>query len=137
MLPLSLLIASVIISNAHVLFYNFTKNIFVSFWFPSSALPASIISVLFLYGQFFLRLFFKRRYGSRAPYYFNGNSFALWSNILMVLVFLLTYVLIILLKGNEYAYYLGLTSGEWILTLIPFLLICKSAPSEINEQRLA
>ena len=137
LLPLSLLIASVIISNAHILFFDVKKNIYVSFWFPSSALAASIISVLLLYGQFFLRLFFKRRYGGRASYYFNGNFFALWSNLLVVLVFLLVYVLILLLRGNEYAYYLGLINGEWILTLIPFFLLCKNAANSINGQRLA
>ena len=128
LLPLSLLIASAIISNAHVLFVDVAKNIYVSFWFPSSVLAASIISVLLLYGQFFLRLYFKKRYEGRSSYYFNGNFFALWSNLLTILVFLLTYVLIISLKGNEYAYYLGLINGEWILTIIPFFLLCKSAP---------
>lgn len=128
LLPLSLLIASAIISNAHVLFVDVAKNIYVSFWFPSSVLAASIISVLLLYGQFFLRLYFKKRYEGRSSYYFNGNFFALWSNFLTILVFLLTYVLIISLKGNEYAYYLGLINGEWILTIIPFFLLCKSAP---------
>ena len=128
LLPLSLLIASVIISNAHVLFVDVAKNIYVSFWFPSSVLSASIISVLLLYGQFFLRLYFKKRYEGRSSYYFNGNFFALWSNLLTILVFLLTYVLIVSLKGNEYAYYLGLINGEWILTIIPFFLLCKSAP---------
>ena len=136
LLPLALLIASALISNAHILFIDVRKNIYVSFWFPSSALIASIISVLLLYGQFFLRLFFKRRYGDRAVYYFNGNFFALWSNLLTVVVFLLAYGLILLLNGNEYAYYLGLINGEWILTLIPFFLLCKSAANSINGQRL-
>lgn len=128
LLPLSLLVANAIISNAYVLFLDVAKNIYLSFWFPSSVLAASIISVLLLYGQFFMRLYFKKRYGGRVSYYLNGNYFALWSNLFTVLVFLLTYVLIISLKGNEYAYYLGLINGEWILTLIPFFLLCKNAP---------
>ena len=134
LLPLSLLVVSAIISNARVLFLDVAKNIYLSFWFPSSVLAASIISVLLLYGQFFMRLYFKKRYGGRVSYYLNGNYFALWSNLLTVLVFLLTYVLIVSLKGNEYAYYLGLINGEWILTLIPFFLLFKSAPNAINVQ---
>ena len=125
LLPLLLLVASVIISNAHILFYNVTKNIFVSFWFPSSVLPAAIISVLILYGQFFLRLFFKRRYGA---YYLNGDFYALWVNLFTIVSFALVYGLIALLRGNEYAYYLGLINGEWILILIPFFLFYKNAP---------
>ena len=128
LLPLSLLALSVILSNAHLLFIDVAQNIYVSFWFPSSVLPAVIISVLLLYGQYLLRLFFQRRYGKSAPYYLNGDYFALWSNLLAVLVFLLTYFFIQLLQGNEYAYYLGLIQGEWILMLIPFFLLCKSAP---------
>ena len=127
LLPLVLLCASVILSNAHILFYNVPKNIYVSFWFPSSVLPATIISVLLLYGQFFLRLYFKKRYGERATSYLNGDLFSLWSNLLTILIFLFVYVLILLSKDNEYAYYLGWINGEWILTLIPFFLFCKSA----------
>ena len=125
LLPLGLLAASVIVSNAHNLFYDVPQNIFISFWFPSSVLPATMASVFLIYGSFFLRLCFKRRYG---PFYLNGDRFALWDNLLSVLVLLLVYGFIILLRGNEYAYYLGLVNGEWMLTLVPFFLLCKSAP---------
>ena len=132
LLPLGLLVASVIISNAHSLFYDVPKNIFISFWFPASVLPASIVSTFIIYGSFFLRLFFKRRYG---PFYLNGDRFALWENLLSVLILLLVYGFVALLRGNEYAYYLGLANAEWILTLIPFFLLCKSAPRPCMESK--
>lgn len=136
LLPLGLLAGSVLISNAHLLFIDVPKNIFISFWFPSSVLPASIVAVVTIYGLFFLRLFFKKRYGKQSAYYLNGDRFALISNLCVAIAFVLVYLFILALQGNEYAYYLGLNNAEWILTLIPLFLLTKSAPGPCPQADL-
>ncbi|MBQ2069325.1 MAG: helix-turn-helix transcriptional regulator [Bacilli bacterium] len=136
LIPLALLIGSVLLSNAHLLFYGVSKNIFISFWFPASIFPAILISLLAIYGLFFLRLFFQNRYGSKSDYYLNGNLYGLLSNLLMVIPHLLVYSLFLILNGNGYAYYLGFVNGGWVLTLIPFFLLCKPTPRPIEELRI-
>ena len=133
LIPFLFLVLSVALSNAHFLFYDTGKNIFISFWFPSSLLPGIIATTFILFGSFFLRVFFRHRYGANTPIYRNGDRYAFYTNIVTVLSFLLVYLLILVLRRNEYAYYLGLVDGAWILILVPIFLFCKTRTMGISK----
>ena len=130
LIPFGLLCLTAAVSCVQLLSLDYGKNIFLNFWFPTFPFPAAILSVLVLYGSYFLRLFFLHRYGNKAPMYLNSDRFALISNLLAVIALVGLYLFIALLGGNEYAYYLGLAKGEWIMTLVPFFFLYKAPPSE-------
>lgn len=133
LIPLALLVVSVLLSNAHLLFYGVEKNIFMSFWFPASIFPAVLIALLSIYGLFFMRLFFQRKYGSKNTYFLNGDLYGLLSCAWIVISLLIVYILFLSLSGNGYAYYLGFNNGGWVLTLIPLFLFCKPSPRPILD----
>ena len=83
--------------------------------------------------MFFIKLFFKKRYGvEKATTFFNGDRFILINNISCSLIILIVGLVDLVFRGNEFAYYLGLGTNIWILALIPFLLFTKYGPNNIE-----
>lgn len=132
-IPLGFLIATYFLSNAYELSYGVQANIFVNFWFPNGFLILSIVCVLFMYSSFALRLFFERKYGKyEAQYFFYGDRFIFIENAICSALLLIAGLVDFAFFNNQYAYYLGLDGAEWILALIPFIILCKYSPN--NQQ---
>ena len=110
-----------------IIFQNYKKwgiefNTWQVYLFNSERPQFSLLCSSYLYGLFFLRLFFKKRYGEiNAKRFFNGNKFYFMKNILVCLIIcalsLTEYLLANTSKGNK-----GL-GGYWqIIYLVPILL---------------
>ena len=133
-IPLGGLIASYFLSNNYVFVYGVKENIFVNFWFPNGFLPLSIVCVLFLYITFGVRLFFEKKYGQHnAQYFFYGDRYGLYENLICAGLILIVGLLDLLFKNNQYAYYLGLGNNVWVFTIIPLIILCKYSP---NSQQI-
>lgn len=134
LIPLGALIASYFLSNNYVFVYGVKENIFVNFWFPNGFLPLSIVCVLFLYITFAVRLFFEKKYGQHnAQYFFYGDRYGLYENLICAALILIVGLLDLLFKNNQYAYYLGLGNNVWVFTIIPLIILCKYSP---NSQQI-
>lgn len=126
LIPFGIIIASTIISNAHDLFYGFESNIYLAFWISNPNLCLTIIVALFIYVTYFIDVYFRHRFSSKdAELFKNGNLYMLILNVTCVLIMVLIALVDMAFKGNEIAYYLGVGNNIWILTLIPFILLCK------------
>lgn len=130
--PLGLIIAITLIGHSYELFYGASQNIYLIFWLSNSKLALSIITVVFVYTLFFIRLFYKKRYASA---FFKGDKFALISNISCSIIILILALTDLGLQGNTIAYYLGFGSNFWILLFIPLILLTKYGQTHliINE----
>lgn len=133
-IPLIFLIASYFISNAYALTYGVEENIFINFWFPNGFLSLSVVSVLFMYITFAIRLLYERKYGqSKSQIFFYGDRYTLYENAICSILILAVALLDLLFINNQKGYYLGLGNNLWILALIPFIILCKYSP---NNQQL-
>ena len=132
-IPLAFLITAYFISNAYALRYGVKANLFLTFWFPNGFLSLSVVSVLFMYLVFALRLLFEKRYGlHNAQFFFYGDRYTVYENAICAILLLIVGLVDLLFTHNQYAYYLGVQGNEWILFLIPFVLLCKYTPN--NQQ---
>lgn len=133
LIPLAFLIASYFISNAYALRYGIKANLFLAFWFPNGFLSLSLVSVFFMYLVFALRLLYEKRFGlDKAQYFFYGDRYTLYENVICAVLLLIAGLVDIFFTKNQYAYYLGVLDNEWIMFLIPFILLCKYSPN--NQQ---
>ena len=140
LIPLGFLIASYFISNSYMLVYGVKENLYINFWFPNGFLPLSIISTLFMYTVFGFSLYNEKKYGVRnSQIYSYGDRYTLIENLICVFYIILVGCLDLIFYHNQYAYYLGLGYNQWILTLIPFIILCKYSPNKkqtvlLNEE---
>ena len=132
-IPLGFLITAYILSNSYALVYGVQENIFINFWFPNGFLSLSIVSVLFLYATFFIRLYYEKKYGQRnAQFFFFGDRYTLYENAICVILIVIAASLDFIFIHNQYGYYLGLGGNYWMYALIPFIIFCKYSPN--NQQ---
>ena len=132
-IPLGFLVTAYVMSNSYALVYGVRENIFINFWFPNGFLSLSIVSVLFLYATFFLRLYYERKYGRHnAQFFFFGDRYTLYENAICAILIIIAASVDFVFIHNQYAYYLGLGGNYWMYALIPFIMLCKYSPN--NQQ---
>jgi hypothetical protein len=86
-----------------------------------------------MYLIFALRLFYERKFGlHKAQFFFYGDRYTLIENGICAILILIAAIIDMFFVKNQYAYYLGIDGNEWILLLIPFILLCKYTPN--NQQ---
>ena len=130
LIPLAFLIVSYFVSNQYALVYGVHENIFVNFWFPNGFLPLSIVSVLFMYGVFVLRIIIEKNYGKHnGQIYMYGDRYGMIENVYCAILILIVAIVDLFLQGNQIAYYLGLGYNFWILGIIPLVGLCKYSPN--------
>ena len=111
--------------------WNLDKEIL--FLFTSERISFSLLCILYLYGLYFLRLFFKRKYGDKeAKRYFNGNRYIFLKNIMLSLIILGVAIVEYLLKDNSTANKLGFGVNYYIIFLIPFVIFYHPHKGERN-----
>ena len=133
LIPLGALITIYYFSNRYAMVYGVEENILINFWFPNSYLLLSVVSVVFMYIVFFLRLFYERKYGMHnSQIFFHGDKFSLIQNIVCASLIILVTSLDFIFVHNQQAHYLGLGHNYWMFILVPFILLCKYSPN--NQQ---
>ena len=133
LIPLGTLTAAYIISNRFAFTYGVKENIYINFWFPNAFLSLSIVSVLFLYATFFIRLYFEKRYGKyRSHLFFYGDKYTIYENAICAILIIIAASVDFIFVHNQYASYLGLGGNYWLFMLVPLILLCKYSPN--NQQ---
>ena len=111
--------------------YNGYNVLFTADWpkevrnlFNAEKIPFSILAISYLFGLYFMRLFFVWRYGKdRALTFFNGNKFIWIKNIMVCIIIAIIGVVELCLQNDPTAHKLGLGMYWNILFLIPLLLL--------------
>lgn len=133
LIPLGIIIAVIIVGNSYELFYGVKKNIYVLFWFSNSKVMLSLVSVIFIYVAFFIKLYYQKKYGlHKAREFYNGNRYIMINNIVCCSIVVLVTILDLFFIDTEIGYYLGLGNNMWILALIPFIIFCLHGPNTIE-----
>ena len=97
--PVLVIIGTYIIFNGAKTAFGWDMPDWAYYLFASERIPFSMLCVSYLYGVYFLRMYFRKKYGDEAAVqYFNGNRFLFMKNILICVI-----VLIIALLDNEIA----------------------------------
>ncbi len=133
LIPLAGLIVIYYFSNRYVMVYGVEQNIFLKFWIPNSFLLLSVVSVLYMYIIFFLRLFYERKYGiHNSQFFFHGHRYYLIQNLICAGLIVLIACVSLLFMYNQRAIYLGLGNNYWMFILVPLVLFCRYSPN--NQQ---
>lgn len=128
--PLLWLVFSVLVFAYHKE-WGWNLTTFQLYFFNSEGIQFSSICILFLYGLFFLKLFFRKKYGEeKAKRFFFSNRYFLYRNILLCAIIVLVSILEALLSS------FGITFDGYyqILLLVPFFLFYK--PHLIRRNRI-
>lgn len=130
LLPVAGIVAITVTGRSYELFYGVKKNIYSAIWLSSDQAVFSLISIVFLYVLFFVKLFLNRRYGEgRASKFYGGNRFNVINNVTACLIVLVIGLVDLAFSGNEAGHYLGIGGNTWIHLLIPFILFIKYGPN--------
>ena len=133
LIPLLVLVLAYIISNRYAMVYGVKENIYINFWFPNAFLSLTVVSILFIYITFFLRLYYEKKYGQhRSQVFFYGDRYTIIENIICSALIIIAASLDFIFLNNQHAYYLGLGGNYWMYVLVPFILLCKYSPN--NQQ---
>ena len=123
LLPVLLIFGSKIIFNGGEKFFGWSLPIWLKYMFNGERITFSLLCVGYLFGLYFLRLFFEKRYGTEnARKYFNGNRFLWQKNILTCLLVCVIALISYLFRNNPVASTLGLGEFKELLILLPLLL---------------
>lgn len=123
LIPVLIILGSKVIFNGAERFFGWDLPLPVKYLFNGERITFSLLCIGYLFGLYFLRLHFEKRYGTEnAHKYFNGNRFLWQKNIMSCLLVLLIALLSYLLKDNAIASVLGVGESQTLLLLIPLLL---------------
>jgi len=135
LVPVGVIVATMVVGNSYNVIYGVKKNIYVLFWFSDFHICLSLCSILFLYAMFFVRLFYRRKYGSRAAAIIhNGNRYMAVSNAACALIIVAIALCDLAFRGSQFGHYLGLGDNTWLLLLVPFILFCRFGPSYVEAR---
>lgn len=123
-IPIIYLIVSFFLFNSDYFFDWKIDNYWVRYFFNSERLPFSILAVVYLVGLYFIRLFFKKKYGEeRAQKFFSGNKFIFLKNILISLVVVIVWVVDLILSKDAGLNKIGIGVNQTLIILVPILLL--------------
>ena len=121
-LPIAYTFAAFFIGHGET-FFGWKMNLWVKYWFSVERLPYSILCFGYLVGLFFLRLFYKHRYGEEgAKRFFQGSKFLFVKNVMLCLIILAVWGMELHFYGNTRMNKLGIGINTGLIVLVPFLL---------------
>jgi len=123
LIPIAIIVTTTIIRYGNTA-WNLNLPTWVAYLFTSQRPQISILCITYLIGLYFLRLFFKLRYGPDAcKTYFNGNRYLIYKNILVFIIVLVIGIFEIALQRNTGAHSFGFGLYDKFIYLAPFLLL--------------
>ncbi len=137
-IPITIIIVSFILSNADILF-----NVkFTSYWtkllFVGDRFPLSILAITYLVSLFFLRLYYKKKYGEKnAERYFNGNKYIFTKNAIAALLIIIIWAFEMIFSKNTTLNKMGIGVNTSLIILAPLVFLyhphknARNAPSDI------
>ena len=122
-LPVIVLFGTYAVFNGANTSFGWNLPDWALYLFASERIPFSLLCVSYLFGVYFLRLFFIRRYGEEAARrYFNGNRFLFLKNGMACLIILVLAIADQLIADNPGARSWGFGYMFLTLFLVPLLL---------------
>ena len=123
-IPIIFIFVAFFISHSDVIFDKPIDNLWIKYLFTGERLPFSMLASLYLVGLFFLRLFFKKRYGETiAKRFFMGNRFIILKNLMTSIIVLGVWIFEIIFSGNASLNKIGIGINTHIILLLPILLL--------------
>lgn len=122
-LPIIYLVVAFLLFNGDTFFGMDVSNYWFRYFFNSERVAFSALAVGYLVGLYFLRLFFKIKYGEEGGSRFiNGNRFIFYKNILISAIVIVVWVIDLFFIGNTSANKMGIGVNGLLIILVPFLL---------------
>ena len=122
-LPVIYLSVSFMIFYGDTFFGMDVSNYWFRYFFNCERLPYTILAVSYLFGLYFLRLFFKWKYGEEAATrYINGNRFIFLKNILISLVVIIVWAIDFAFANNATLNKMGIGINSGLIIFVPILL---------------
>ena len=132
-LPTIYILVSFFLSNGNYFFGMDMSNLWFKYFFSGNRFAFSIIAIIFLYGYYFIRLHYKKKYGEEnASKYFMGNRFLWNKNLFIALIFLVVWIFEMTLSGNKAMNDMGLGLNKGLIFLVPLLLCYHPHKGERN-----
>ena len=114
-------------------FWGWELSYDILYLFDSERISFSLLCISYLYGLYFLRLFFKKKYGDNdAKRFFNGNRYIFLKNLMLSIIILVVAVTEYLLRYNSNAVKLGFGQNYYVIFLIPFVMLYHPHKGERN-----
>lgn len=121
-LPIAYIIISFIIGHGDY-FFGWRMSPWLQYWFSVERLPYSILCVSYLVGLYFLRRFFKKKYGEEgAKRYFMGNRFLFLKNAMACSIVLAVWAIELIFANDKGLNRLGIGVNTSLIVLVPFLM---------------
>ena len=126
-LPIACIITSFLISHGDNLFGWDMSNLWLKYFFNGERISYSLLAIGYLVGLFFLRLYFKKKYGEEtAQKMFMSNKFIMLKNILAVVVLLIIWFFELAFAGNAQMNKVGIGINGILIFIAPLLLFYHS-----------
>ena len=121
-LPVIYIIVSFLIFNSDILF-GIKLDPWTKYFFSGQRLGLSILAVSYLFCLFFLRLYFKKKYGEdNANRYFMGNRFLFLKNIMTSVIIIIIWFIELLCMENPTLNKMGIGINFYMIILVPLIL---------------
>ena len=123
-IPILFIIVSFILGNLDTIFNYTYNNYWFKLFFRGDRFPISILAISYLVSLFFLRLFYKKRYGEKnANKLFMGNKYLFIKNILACLLVTIIWIFELIFANNAGLNKMGIGLNTHLIILVPFLLL--------------
>ena len=122
--PILIIIISFMLANSKF-FFNFEfKNYWFKMLFIGDRFSLSILAITYLVSLFFLRLFFKKRFGERnANRFFMGNKYIFIKNTLAALLIIIIWAFEVAFSNNTTLNSMGIGSNTLLIFLAPLVFL--------------
>lgn len=123
-IPISLIFISFFLANADVIFNVNFNSYWIRYLFRGDRFPLSILAVTYLVSLFFLRLYYKRKYGEENAFkYFMGNRFILIKNLIAASLIIIIWIFEMIFSGNTTLNKMGIGLNTYLIILAPLVLL--------------
>ena len=122
-IPMSFIIVSFIIANFDMFFGTSINNEWVELFFRGDRFTLSILAMSYLVFLFFLRLYFKRKYGEEEAFkIFSGNRYIMFKNLMASGLILFIWIIEMICRNNARLNAIGIGKNIYLILFIPVLL---------------
>ena len=123
LLPVIYIITAWVLYRGNGIWFNLKWPREVLFLFNGERLPFSILAISYLFGYYFIRLYYEKKLGVvNANVFFNSNRFIWLKNILLSLIILIVSIFELYFRNNAIANKLDFGFYWQIIFLIPVVL---------------
>ncbi len=122
-IPILYIFASFFIYYSDVIFGAQISNLWIKNFFLGQRLPLSILAISYLVSIFFLRLYYKKKYGEEnANRYFMGNRYLFKKNIITAIIVIIIWIFEMIFRNNTVLNKMGIGLNELLIIILPFIL---------------